>query len=242
MPGNGQTIFEYLREPHPWVDLTYYTWWQVAMFFTGAVLWLICYAHTLMDIRRRKVVNIPIGAVCTNYGWEIATSLFFVPNMGKLLVIAYWGWMALDTFIFISALRYGYKQCRFEFFRKNIKVYLIAGILASFLLQATFITQYDLPMAPISANIINVYMSVAFLYLLVIPDAAGKSLVTAWSKFLGTFIINVMFCTRYPDNYFLIAITLVVAVFDVWYIVLLYGRKNRQVLPERQNVRLKTAV
>ncbi|HYK48032.1 MAG TPA: hypothetical protein VEV83_22795 [Parafilimonas sp.] len=219
------TIFEYLKEPHPWVDLNNYTWWQVAMFFTGSVLWLVCYIDTIRDIRKKKTINIPIGCVVTNYGWEIAASTVFVPNMGKLLVVAYWAWMILDTYIFASTFRYGYKQCLIPFFKNKIRFYLAIGIVVSFITQATFMVKYDIPMAPVSGDIINLYMSVAFLYLLTIPGYEGNSLVTGWSKFLGTGIINLMFALKYPDNYFLISIGISCAVFDILYIVLLHRKK-----------------
>lgn len=196
------------------------------MFFTGSVLWLVCYIDTIKDIRKKKTLNIPIGCVITNFGWEISAAIFFVPNMGKLIVIAYWAWMIFDSYIFASTFRYGYKQMMNKYFREKIHFYLIIGIIISFVMQATFMVQYDIPMAPISAEIINIYMSVAFLYLLTIPGYQGLSLTTAWSKFLGTGIISLMFALRYPQNYFLISIGIACALFDVIYIVLLVKKKR----------------
>src|SRR5437868_12842742 len=117
MPALATTIFEYLKEPHPWIDLTRYTWWQVLLFFIGSVLWLICYIDTLYDITKKQTVNIPAAAVILNFGWEIAACWFFVLDMGKLLVAAYWSWMLCDLFIFSSLVKYGYKQIRINFFR-----------------------------------------------------------------------------------------------------------------------------
>jgi hypothetical protein len=221
------TIFEYCKEPHPWIDLSNYTLWQVIMFFVGALLWLVCYADTIIGIRKRQSVNIPIGCVVTNYGWEIAAATVFVPNMGKLLVVAYWGWVIFDTYIFISTFRYGYKQCQIDFFKKNVHYFLLTGIVLSFATQATYMVQYDIPMAPISGDIINLYMSLAFLYLLTVPGYVN-SLVTAWSKFLGTGIINLMFALKYPTNYFLISIGIACAIFDILYIYLIYKKTPAQ--------------
>ena len=195
------------------------------MFFSGSVLWLVCYIDTLIDIKKKKTINIPIGCVVTNYGWEVAASFVFVPNMGKLLVSAYWAWMLLDTFIFASTFKYGWKQCLIPFFKKNLHFYLIIGIVVSFTTQATFMQQYDIPMAPISGDIINLYMSVAFLYLLTIPGYEGNSLITGWSKFLGTGIINLMFALKY-HNIFLITIGIACAIFDILYIYFLYRKQN----------------
>ena len=222
------TIWEYLRTSHPWIDLGNYHWWQVVLFFIGSLLWLLCYIDTLIDIRNKKIVNIPAAAVILNFGWEIAACFFFVPDMGKLLVAAYWAWMFCDIFIFYSLFRYGYKQMRVDFFRKHAHYFIITGIIISFLSQCTYMIQYDLPMAPITGYIINLVMSVSFLYLLFIPGFNWYSRVTAWSKFLGTGIISVMFFTKYPSNNFLTVMYFSVAAFDILYIILLYKKlKNK---------------
>jgi len=224
------TIFEYLKEPHPWLDTSNYTITQIILFATGCLLWLICYIDTIRDILNKKVVNIPVAAVILNFGWEIAACFFFVPNMGKLLVAGYWAWMLCDVFIFYSLFRFGYKQMQIDFFKKHAHYFVIVGIIISFLSQCTYMIQYDLPMAPITGYIINLVMSISFLYLLFIPDFTWYSRVTAWSKFLGTGIISVMFFTKYPSNNFLTVMYFAVAIFDVTYIVLL-NQKLKGKLP-----------
>lgn len=213
-------IFEYFQEPHPWFNTVDYAPWQIAMFITGTLLWLVSYIDILHNIKKNKMLVIPYGTVITNYGWEISAAFFFLPDMGKALVIGYWAWMIFDTFIFANTLKYADKQCMIAPIRAKIKWYIVVAIILSFALQCTFMVQYDLPMAPISANIINVYMSIAFLYLLYIPNQKN-SLVTAWTKFLGTAIINVMFYTKYPENYHLVTLAISVAIFDILYIYLL---------------------
>jgi len=220
------TIFEYLKESHPWIDLNNYTLLEVILFFAGSLSWLICYADTIYCAVKKQVVNIPVVAVLLNFGWEIATCWFFVPNMGKLLVIAYWGWMCFDAFIFISVFRYGSKQMKLSYFIKNAHFFVIIGIILSFITQTFFITQYDLPMAPISGYIINLGMSVAFLYLLFIPGNDYSSKLTGWTKFLGTGIISIMFFLKYPDNYFLISMYFAVAFFDILYLYLLHNKQK----------------
>lgn len=218
------TIFEYMRESHSWIDLDNYTPWQVIMFSIGAFFWLVCYTDTIYCAIKKKVVNIPVSAVLLNFGWEIATCLFFVPNMGKLLVIGYWGWMIFDSIIFYFLLRYGNKQMRINYFIKKAPFFIMTGIVFSFVIQALFITQYDLPMAPISGYIINLIMSLAFLYLLFLPGNEYASKLTAWTKFLGTGFVSIMFLLKYPANHFLISMYIAVAFFDLLYIYLLYNR------------------
>ena len=219
------TIFEYLKEPHPWLDTSNYTVTQIVLFFIGSLLWLVCYADTLWDIKHKKTLNIPLAAILLNFGWEIAACWFFVPNMGKLLVAAYWAWMCFDVFIFASTFRYGYKQIVNAFFKDRLKFFLVIGIIISFATQLTYMLQYDLPMAPITGYIINLVMSASFLYLIIIPGFQGDSFITGWSKFLGTGIISIMFYTKYPDNNFLTSMYIAVAFFDVMYLVLLHKKR-----------------
>lgn len=220
------TIFEYLQEPHPWIDLNNYTLPQVIMFGVGCLLWIVCYVDTLISIFKRKIVDIPLSAVTLNFGWEIAACFFFVPDMGKLIVIAYWAWMLLDTFIFISLFKYGKKQMEIPFFENHIAKFLLFGIVASFFAQLFFMLQYELPLAPLTGYIINVIMSMAFNYLIFIKTVTYHSLITAWCKFLATGIISVMFFTKYPDNNFLTVMYIVVACFDILYIRLCYQKAS----------------
>ena len=103
------TIFEYIKSPHPWLDTANYTPFQIGLFFVGSLLWLTCYIGTMRDIIKKQTLNIPLMAIALNFGWEVATCWFFVPDMGKLLVAAYWAWMLVDAFIFASTFKYGYK-------------------------------------------------------------------------------------------------------------------------------------
>ncbi len=216
------TLFQYLQTSHPWFNTVDYTVPQIVMFTTGAVLWVAAYINTIIWIRKKEVLDIPAIAITLNFGCEITTAIFFVPNMGHALVIAYWAWMVLDAYIIYSLYRFGYKQMRVDFFKQNFHKFLILGLLVSFIVQCTFIVQYDLPMAPLDSYIINLVMSICFIYMFFIPGYEGNRKLTGWTKFLGTGIISIMFQTKYPDNYFLTSLYVFCAVFDIYYLYLLY--------------------
>lgn len=215
------TIFEYLQSPHPWFDTTNYTPLQIGMFLTGAILWIVAYINTIYVAVKKQTLDIPIIAITLNFGCEITTAIFFVPDMGKALVLAYWAWMVLDAYIVYSVWKYGYKQMRVDFFKQHFHAFWLLSFAASFVVQLTFILAYDLPMAPLDSYVINLVMSISFIYMLFIPNYQGNSYITAWSKFLGTGVISVMFFTKYPDNYFLLSLYIFCAIFDVMYILLL---------------------
>ncbi len=215
-------IIEYMSQAQPWLNTSEYQLYQIILFFIGSVSWLVCYLIIINGIRKHKIHKIPMAAILLNYGWEIATCLFFVPDMGKLVVIAYWGWMIFDTYIFITLFKYGYKQMRIDYFIKHSHFFVLTGIVISFVIQALFITEYDLPLAPVSGYIINLVMSVAFLYLYFLPDRLFASKGVAWTKFLGTGIISIMFFTKYSSDWFLTSMYFAVAFFDIIYLLLLY--------------------
>ncbi|MDH3463220.1 MAG: hypothetical protein OEM32_06310 [Acidimicrobiia bacterium] len=216
------TIWEYLQEPHPWFDTGNYEPYQIALFLIGALLWVLVYFDTIRTIVKFKVVNIPLVAICLNFGFETTTSFFFVPNMGNALVVAYWAWMVLDVFIVYSMFRYGWKQIRTKTVRDALPWLLPVGVVMGQVLQYFFITSYDLPMAPLSGYIISVEMTILYVSLLFLSGDQGQTRLTGWSKFLGNLLISIMFFTKYPENHFLQSLCVTTAFFDIWYIRLLY--------------------
>lgn len=191
------------------------------------MLWIVAYIVIIRVAIKKETVIIPAVAVVCNYGNEIGGAFFWVPDMGKALVLAYWGWFLLDTFIVYKLLKYGYKQFTTPFFKKNIKYLVLAGLLGSIPLSSLFMVQYDLPMGVLDAYIVNIVMSVAFLSLLYVPNFPEHSELLAWSKFLGTGIISVMFSMKYPENHFLWVIYFVVAAFDIAFIILMYQKRKQ---------------
>ena len=220
------TIWEYLKDPHPWFDTTNYEPFQIALFLAGAVLWIVVYIVVIRDIVKLKVVAIPLVAICLNFGFEVTTSFFFVPDMGKTLVVAYWAWMLLDVFIVYAMFRFGWKQLRVQTIKDALPWLLPVGVVMGQFLQYFFITKYDLPMAPLSGYIISLVMTMLFLGLIFLPGDQGQSLTIGWCKFFGNLLISIMFFTKFPDNYFLVTLFISVALFDVWYILLLNMRRR----------------
>ncbi len=216
------TIWEYLREPHPWFNTEAYTPTQIGMFTVGAVLWVVVYVITIRRLMTFRELAIPFVAVTLNFGTEITTAIFFVPDMGNALVVAYWAWMVLDVFIVIGLFRYGSKQVRTPYLRERFVPVMAVWIPLLFLVQYSFILAYDLPMAPLNSFMINLVMSAAFITLFFVPSKSGSSKLIGWCKFLGTGIIGVMFFTKYPENNALTALYIAVAILDVFYLYLLH--------------------
>jgi hypothetical protein len=217
------TIWEYMADPGPWFNTDRYTPTQIAMFTTGAVLWIVVYVVTIRRLITSHELAIPFLAVTLNIGTELTTAVLFVPDMGTVLVVAYWAWLVLDVFIVTGLFRYGSKQVRSPYFKDHFRQMMAIWIPLLFVVQAAFILEYDLPMAPLNSFIINLVMSAAFLYLLFMPHRGEVSRSIAWCKFLGTGIIGVMFYTKYPENDALTALYVAVALVDAYYVYLVHS-------------------
>ncbi|MBU3679035.1 MAG: hypothetical protein FGM32_05450 [Candidatus Kapabacteria bacterium] len=215
------TIWEYLQSPHPWFDTTNYQPWQIVLFTLGAVLWIVAYVIILRAAVRKKQLIIPVAAVICNFGAEVGAAIFFVPDMGKALVVAYWMWMLLDMVIIFNLFRYGREQFNAAYLRENFVWLMIMSFIFSITLSSSFMVRYDLPMGVIDNYIVNVVMSVAFIGLLLSKGPHESSMLLGWTKFLGTGVISVMFQTKYSDNLFLTTLYVTVAFFDILYLILL---------------------
>ncbi|WP_276134691.1 hypothetical protein [Polluticoccus soli] len=220
-----QNLVDYIRTPHPWVDTTYYELPVVIIFFCAAMFWVWAYIDTIRGIIKKKTIGVPVVAICLNFGYEVTAAFFFLPDMGKAVVFGYVGWLVLDLYIVIHAFRYGDKQIRNPYIKKNFKTLFLVGLVMAFTAEYLFMTNYDIPIAVFDAYIINLIMSVSFIYLVFVPGFEGNSLVTAWTKFLGTGLTSVAFLLHYHIP-FLTTLYVGCAVFDIYYIYLLYQKRK----------------
>jgi hypothetical protein len=219
-------IIEFFESDVPWFNTADYTTVEIIIFFGAAMFWVWTYLETIRIIRARKTIGIPVIAVCLNFGFEVTTALFFLPNMGKLVVFGYWAWMLLDCYIVYHTFFYGHKQVQVPYMRKLFKPLFLCGVVFAFILEYFFIQSHDIPMSPYDAYIINFTMSTCFLYLAFIKGFEGNSLIIAWTKFLGTGWTSVVFWMKYPENYWLITLYIGTAMMDIFYIYLLYRKKQ----------------
>ncbi|MCD6064911.1 MAG: hypothetical protein K0R82_2822 [Flavipsychrobacter sp.] len=220
-----QNLVDYIRTPHPWIDTSHYEMPVIVIFFCAAMLWVWAYIDAIRGIIKKKTIGIPVVAICLNFGYEVTTSLFFLPDMGMLVAFGCVAWMVLDIFIVVHAYRYGDKQIRNPYIKKNFKTLFLLGLVTAFIASYFFITNYDIPIAVFDAYIINLIMSVSFIYLVFIPGFEGNSLTTAWTKFLGTGLTSVAFLLHY-NMPFLTTLYIGCAVFDIYYIYLLYQKQK----------------
>lgn len=208
----------------PWINLKDYTLLEFILFFSGAVLWIVAYIAIVRNDFKNKTLSIPIINVCLNFTWEVLCAFIFLPDMGLIIVWGYRAWLVIDCMILYSLFKYGKKQIQTQFLLNTYVPLVLITLVGAFVLQGLFMQEYDLPMSPISAYLINLVMSVCYIGLLFIPNFKGNLKIIGWTKGLGTGLISAMFYLKYPDNYFLLSLYILCAFFDVVYIYLLYNK------------------
>ena len=83
------------------------------------------------------------------------------------------------------------------------------------------ISGYDTPIGSISAYLDNLVISAGYILLFLQSD--NKQLFSksvSWYKMLGTAMISIALDLHWPQNYFLIYMTIVVFILDVLYLII----------------------
>src|SRR5690242_5018587 len=91
-------------------NLQQYTAAQLALYATGAYLWVVAYLIYIRNGFKYGVVEMPAFAACGNVGWEFCWALVFTTDLGALSVYAHKAWFFLDLAIFYLVLKYAHKQ------------------------------------------------------------------------------------------------------------------------------------
>lgn len=201
-----------------------------ALFGGGCYLWVLVYAIYVWEIRRKRFVEMPVFAACGNIGWEFVWGFLACTDMGPLLQWCYRIWFFFDLFIFWSVLRYGGQQVMTPAIRKSFRPLAVVTALvwgASFfaMIQANL----DTPIGANSAYILNLTISVLYIFLLLQSDASRFSMPVAWLKMIGTGM-NTVFMNiyaGYADNYFLRFLAILTTTLDCVYIYLLWRARSQ---------------
>lgn len=205
--------------PHPLWNTVDYTPSQLILFGIAALFWVVAYILVIRDVFRYQYVGIPAAAVVANFAWETLWSLVFYTNMGSLFEWGYRIWWILDIFIVGSVIRYGAKQTDNPLTQKFFTPIIVAGIL--FWIGGIYwITlQWGNPIGARSAYIVNVQMSILYIFLLwKQPEQMSLSRVIAWCKMLGTALTTVFCFMVWPTDYFMLYLGVITFVLDMLYI------------------------
>lgn len=205
---------------------------QMILFIIGCIFWLLTYIIYIKNIKSKQFVEIPLIVVSLNIAWEFIWSFPFgssVGNyMGTSIQIGYSLWFFFDCFIFWGILKYGYKQFQNPFFRDNSKIIAIITVIFGLIFFYTFKNAgYDTEIGTISAYLDNIMISALYIFLFVNQDDKSLfSIQVAWYKMLGTGLISVALVWHWNENYFLMFITTVVLLLDIYYLFIVHKSRK----------------
>lgn len=195
----------------------------------GCLLWVVAYVILVLEIRRKKFVEMPAYVAGANIGWEFVWSFIYHPNTGLLYALSYQAAFFLDCYIFYSTLRYGTKQFIHPELTRYFKLFCLVNF--GFWVLFCYVHRnegYDTHNGANSGYIINVILSLQCLFLLLqTKDTSLFSMGLAWSKMLGTAFITVSLFFFFPDNRFVQLLGLSCFVMDNAYIYSLWRRHGK---------------
>lgn len=202
----------------------------------GLVFWFLAYVLVVKEGFQQQTYGIPFLAICLNVTWEFMAS-FVWDHPVEIPVLA---WLDragffVDLVIVYTLLRFGrdvqvipqIKRFYYPVFAGTI---VLAGIG-----QWTFTQTYYDPLGNIDAFMINLVMSVLFVFMfLARPDLRGLSLPVAWSKMIGTACTSVMCFFWLPiihpnmhDFALLDFLYVAIFLFDAIYVALLWDARRK---------------
>ena len=201
---------------------------SLGLFFNGVgcLFWVVAYAILVLEIRKKKFVEMPAYVAGANIGWEFVWSFIYHPNTGLLFSLSYQAAFLLDCFIFYSVLRYGTKQPMNSETKKHFVLFSLINFAFWILFSYTYMNEgYDTMIGANSGYIINVILSMQCVFLLFqTKDTAKFSMLLAWSRMLGTGLITISMFIFYPENQFVQLLGVSCFVLDSVFIYILWKR------------------
>lgn len=201
----------------------------------SGLFWTIVYLSLIWGGFKFKTYGMPFWALGLNIAWEFIYGPYelivsdFDISLQRIVNLV---WFFLDLVIVYTYFAYGSRFFPKEFGKGAFLSWSLLVLAASFVIQFLFLGQFPEQGAAYSAFLQNLLMSVLFILLLVQrANTEGQSLVTAISKFIGTLAPTILF-GYIRDNDFILGLGILIAVFDILYIVLLARKRQAAVAPE----------
>ena len=216
---------------HHWVNLVDYTPFGLITFGLGCAGWLVVYVIVIRDMFKHQRLEIPIGAICGNFAWEIYWGLgmfnssgegpFRKTDMGLIFQWAYFLWFFFDVFIVVMALKYGRAQMTTPASKKYY-YQQVFGLFAIWMgILYFFIPEYDDAFGALTGYFVNVFMSSLYVFQkLKQPNTFGTSSAVAWLKLLSTGLCTFVCFQRYPTHHTLLFLCVLFALIDLVFIYL----------------------
>ncbi len=201
----------------------------------GCALWTVAYALLVKRGFDDEVNTLPLLAICLNFTWE-AMAVFVLPNPSQIWTVLEWSWIVIDVALLFQLYRYGRAHQKVPEIRRHFPWIVTGTLLACFIGQLTFVLTFGDPMGFIVAFVINLVMSVLFVFLYFErrEDLLGLSYPAAWLKMVGTLCTCVQCAVLLPALRpdvpswgFLHVLYVLIFLFDALYVLLLWQRRRQ---------------
>ena len=166
-------------------DLT--TWFNLVG-AAGCILWIVAYAFAIHRGFKDKTYAFPMLPICLNFTWELLAAWVF-PNVNGLWLWFNRIWFLVDIVIVYQLVVHGPKEQKIPELKKWFYPILTGVMVLACAGQYAFVEQYKDFLAIVTAFMINLIMSVLFIFFYFDRrDKGGRGLSkpTAWCKMLGT--------------------------------------------------------
>ena len=197
------------------------------------LMWAIAYVLIIYHGFKYKTYGVPMVAICLNISWEFIYS-FIIMDPNPIRLLLYRIWFVLDCIIIFQLFIYGKKAQLLPYLKEHYHVFLVTTLISAYFGMTYFIAYYDDHTGAESALIINLLMSVLFVFLFLQRNTMrGLSYGAAWTKMIGTALTSVVVYYLYPpekpdqhDFRFLTFLSVLIFLWDILYIFLLRNHRK----------------
>ncbi|WAA09147.1 hypothetical protein [Fervidibacillus albus] len=192
----------------------------------SGICWTIVYIESIRIGFKQKTYAMPLFALALNICWEGLYSYNGLTNNPTVQSWINLVWFLLDIMIVFTYFKYGKKEFSEHADVKYFIPWSILVFVMSFVLQYSFLVEFDSLGGTYSAFIQNLLMSVLFITMLVRRRSSkGQSLTIAISKWIGTLAPTILF-GAIMGNQLVLVLGVFCSVFDIIYIFYLNSIRN----------------
>jgi hypothetical protein len=154
----------------------------------GCVFWILAYIFIIKQGFKDKSYGLPLVAICMNLAWEFLAS-WVIPNPVPLWHFFDRVWFFVDLVIVYQMVRYGRELQTIPEIQQNFHAIIAGTVMLSISGLYAFYVQYHDLLGLMGAFMVNLVMSVTFLFFAWSrrhQGGRGLSVPAAWCKMLGT--------------------------------------------------------
>jgi len=202
----------------------------------SGICWTIVYIESIRLGFKHKTYAMPFWALALNIAWETVHSILGYKIEGITIQVIFNAvWCLFDVGILYTYFKYGQKYFPDFLPKKIFFLWSIIVIFVSYLLQYFFVAEFGLVKGgSYSAFLQNLIMSIMFIAMYIQRRGCeGQSLTIAINKLIGTvtptILVGIVGLPAFgKPNLFILVVGVLIAIFDLIYIILLFTNKQNK--------------